>query len=194
MSSESGSRGGGAKSSSSISNVVIWHSLDEGYVWVQSQFPEWKRPVVILLEGPMGAGKTQVTKWIVSVATSASSAGTSGSATAQTPTSSRAQVGAPLDSSSLTSSVVSSPTFGIHNRYDTPSGYIDHVDLYRLDSDSDLESTGFWDLFQTSDFVVVEWSDRLPISVWPASWQKVRLKISSHHSSSDSRSVQYEIF
>jgi len=34
-------------------------------------------------------------------------------------------------------------------------GTVDHVDLYRVKSDQDLESSGFWDLF---DHAGTDWS------------------------------------
>jgi tRNA threonylcarbamoyladenosine biosynthesis protein TsaE len=127
-------------------STVEWKSLEEGRAWVRGQLAQWQRPCVVLLEGPMGAGKTQVAKWIVE---------------------------------GLTAEDATSPTFGVHHRYSSARGDVDHVDLYRLNSDEDLESTGFWDLFADSNgFVIVEWADRLPDSVWPAHWRKIKLKIS----------------
>jgi tRNA threonylcarbamoyladenosine biosynthesis protein TsaE len=73
---------------------------------------------------------------------------------------------------------VASPTFAIHHEYETPGGLIDHVDLYRVSNDADLEASGFWDLFSApAGLVFVEWSDRLPSDVWPVGWQKVRLHL-----------------
>jgi len=78
----------------------------------------------------------------------------------------------------LGGSAVASPTFAIHHQYSTPQGPIDHVDLYRLTSDADLESSGFWDLFENDHgLVFVEWADRLPDSVWPAAWTKIKVQI-----------------
>ena len=68
---------------------------------------------------------------------------------------------------------VSSPTFAIHHRYDAPTGAVDHLDLYRIENDADLESVGFWDLFTRADgLVFVEWADRLPTDVWPTAWTR----------------------
>ncbi len=72
----------------------------------------------------------------------------------------------------------SSPTFAIHQQYETLQGLVDHVDLYRMESDVDLESSGFWDLFlNPQGLVFVEWADRLPESVWPKDWKKISLAI-----------------
>lgn len=85
--------------------------------------------LLILLDGPMGAGKTQFTRFLLEA---------------------------------LGSSDVSSPSFAIHNHYDTAKATVEHVDLYRIDNSDDLESTGFWDLMAEAEgIVLVEWSDRL---------------------------------
>lgn len=73
---------------------------------------------------------------------------------------------------------VSSPTFAIHHHYNITNINIDHFDLYRIESDSDLESTGFWDVFsQTQSWVIIEWADRLNISDLPKSWSQVEIEI-----------------
>ncbi len=73
---------------------------------------------------------------------------------------------------------VSSPSFAIHQRYAIRSGFLDHVDLYRLEDDSDLESTGFWDLFDTRDSIIaIEWADRLALSVWPRDRRRWLIRI-----------------
>lgn len=125
--------------------TLTWNSLADGEKWVHENIGKWQRPCLVLLEGDLGAGKTQITKWIVQALGG------------QDP--------------------VTSPTFGIHHRYQTPAGFVDHVDLYRLESAEDLESTGFWDLFNSSDFILVEWAQRLPEEAWPPHWQKVFLDI-----------------
>jgi tRNA threonylcarbamoyladenosine biosynthesis protein TsaE len=63
---------------------------------------------------------------------------------------------------------VSSPSFAIHQRYAVVKGFVDHVDLYRLENDADLDSTGFWDLFDHKDSTVfIEWAERMSESAWP---------------------------
>lgn len=67
---------------------------------------------------------------------------------------------------------VASPSFAIHHRYENKSESLDHLDLYRLASAEDLESTGFWDLFaEPQGFVVIEWSDRINYEYLPKNWQ-----------------------
>lgn len=90
---------------------------------------------IILLNGPMGAGKTLWVRECVEA---------------------------------LGGKWVSSPSFAIIQRYATRSLSIDHVDLFRLKDENDLESTGFWDLFDSeSGWIFIEWADRLSEKLWP---------------------------
>lgn len=72
-----------------------------------------------------------------------------------------------------------SPSFAIHLAYKNIQGKtLDHVDLYRLKDDEDLESSGFWDLFYADDgLVVIEWAQRLNYEYLPIHWQRIEVKI-----------------
>src|SRR5262245_18710039 len=84
---------------------------------------------VVLLSGPMGAGKTQLTQFLVEA---------------------------------LGGRETASPSFAIHNSYEAAAISVEHFDLFRLVDVDDLESTGFWDVFQESNRIaVIEWSDKL---------------------------------
>ncbi|MGE5084766.1 MAG: tRNA (adenosine(37)-N6)-threonylcarbamoyltransferase complex ATPase subunit type 1 TsaE [Bacillota bacterium] len=74
---------------------------------------------------------------------------------------------------------VQSPSFAIHLHYQNASGKtMDHLDLYRLEDDDDLESSGFWDLFAPKQgFVVIEWAQRLDYDYLPLNWQRVEVSI-----------------
>ncbi|HWU43498.1 MAG TPA: tRNA (adenosine(37)-N6)-threonylcarbamoyltransferase complex ATPase subunit type 1 TsaE [Bdellovibrio sp.] len=74
---------------------------------------------------------------------------------------------------------VQSPSFAIHLRYQNPEGKVmDHLDLYRLKDDDDLESSGFWDLFAAKKgLVLIEWSQRLDYDYLPLNWQRVEVTI-----------------
>lgn len=105
---------------------------------------------VVLLNGPMAAGKTKSVEFFVKA---------------------------------LGGKYVSSPTFAIHQTYATPVGEIDHIDLYRLKSDYDLETTGFWELFHKQKGVIfIEWADRLEGDWIPKGWGIIKLsfKIEDH--------------
>lgn len=89
-------------------------------------------PAIVLLQGPMGIGKTQwVQFWC--------------------------------------EKNVTSPTYALHHSYQLATGAeLEHFDLYRLQSEDDLESTGFWDLIQDdSSWVFIEWPERLQIQHLP---------------------------
>jgi tRNA threonylcarbamoyladenosine biosynthesis protein TsaE len=116
-------------------NSVTILTHEQGEQWVKDQKAIWSTPGVILLNGPMGAGKTQISRWILAELGSADAA---------------------------------SPTYAIHHRYETKKFSVDHFDLYRLQSDWDLESTGFWDIVNEPDnLVLVEWAERLPKESFP---------------------------
>ena len=74
---------------------------------------------------------------------------------------------------------VQSPSFAIHLRYENAQGRsLDHLDLYRLENDDDLESSGFWDLFaEKTGLVVIEWAQRLDYDFLPLNWQRVEVKL-----------------
>ena len=85
---------------------------------------------------------------------------------------------------------VASPSFAIHHRYENSTGQsIDHVDLYRLKSEEDLESTGFWDLFsQEESCIIVEWADQISTEAWPLYWPAYEIKFSKGHD--DNRTIE----
>lgn len=84
-----------------------------------------------------------------------------------------------------------SPTFSVINEYPTlPKIY--HVDLYRMESDEDIESTGFWDLFsEDGALIFVEWPSRVRSSDWPKSWSPMSIAIKKG-ASGDQRVITVE--
>ncbi|MBT4760967.1 MAG: tRNA (adenosine(37)-N6)-threonylcarbamoyltransferase complex ATPase subunit type 1 TsaE [Bdellovibrionaceae bacterium] len=72
----------------------------------------------------------------------------------------------------------SSPSYAIHQSYEIKNSTVDHIDLYRLEDDDDLESTGFWDLFEkTEGLIVVEWADRISSEVYPLYWKQHHIQL-----------------
>jgi len=105
----------------------------------------FKERSLLLLEGPVGAGKTELVKALTQC---------------------------------LGIQETASPSFAIHHHYANRDVSMDHVDLYRLESEDDLESTGFWDLFGAKKgLVVIEWSDRLNQDLLPLNWHKIKVQI-----------------
>jgi tRNA threonylcarbamoyladenosine biosynthesis protein TsaE len=121
-----------------------------------------KLPVLILLTGDLGAGKTTLTKGIVSGAGAAHE------------------------------EEVTSPTFTLVHKYtgDAGSGQravIYHIDLYRIENRQGLESLGLEDIFNEAAAVIVEWPERLNL---PANWPVVSIKL--EHVSEEVRRIVIE--
>jgi tRNA threonylcarbamoyladenosine biosynthesis protein TsaE len=98
--------------------------------------------LVIGLIGPLGAGKTVFVKGLA-------------------------------EGLGIEPSCVSSPTFVIAQQYPVPEEpsprphVLHHVDLYRLESEDELDAIGFSDLFDPGSVVAAEWSDRFPDVLGP---------------------------
>jgi tRNA threonylcarbamoyladenosine biosynthesis protein TsaE len=95
---------------------------------------ELKPPVLVMLLGDLGAGKTTLTKGIA------------------------AGLGV------VTEEEVTSPTFTLIHEYGAakrgaPRVY--HVDLYRIESAQELETLGLEDLLADQAVVIVEWAEKL---------------------------------
>lgn len=58
-------------------------------------------------------------------------------------------------------SQVSSPTYVLINRYQTPRGTIFHLDAYRVSGPDDFDAIGFEELLEQTAMVVVEWPQRV---------------------------------
>ena len=56
---------------------------------------------------------------------------------------------------------VSSPTFSLLNEYRAGGGRILHFDMYRIDSEEELLSTGFYDCIGDESLAVIEWFDKI---------------------------------
>jgi len=56
---------------------------------------------------------------------------------------------------------VTSPTFALVNEYRGDKITLYHFDMYRIESEDDLESTGFYDYPFEENVVAVEWSENI---------------------------------
>ncbi len=74
-------------------------------------------------------------------------------------------------------SKIHSPTFTLINEYagKTP---LFHVDLYRLNSKTEIENLGLEDYFDRNGIIAIEWADRA-INYWPKDAIEVRFELIS---------------
>jgi len=102
---------------------------------------ELRSPALVLLRGDLGAGKTTLTKGIIS------------------------GLGAASEED------VTSPTFNLVHVFKTPSSppvKVYHVDLYRLEGTNDLLSIALEDILAEPGIAIIEWSEHLSLfSAWP---------------------------
>lgn len=93
-------------------------------------------PKLILLRGDLGAGKTTLVKGMV----------------------------AALQAADM--ETVSSPTFTLVHEYKAHKLRIFHLDLYRIETEAELENIGIWEIADAGDvLVLVEWGERFPALV-----------------------------
>lgn len=121
-----------------MTEEIITHSAEETTRWGREFAKRIKAPVLVLLTGELGTGKTTLTKGIVS------------------------GLGA------ATEDEVTSPTFTLVHVYGGKSAKVFHADLYRIESFHDFETLGMEDMFSTPAVAILEWSERFPLrSPWP---------------------------
>ncbi|MGE0406008.1 MAG: tRNA (adenosine(37)-N6)-threonylcarbamoyltransferase complex ATPase subunit type 1 TsaE [Candidatus Korobacteraceae bacterium] len=89
-------------------------------------------PKVVLLRGDLGAGKTTLVKGIAEAFEAASQED------------------------------VTSPTFTLIHEYRGPRASLFHIDLYRIDTQRELETLGLEDLYGEDRILLVEWGEKFP--------------------------------
>lgn len=90
-------------------------------------------PRLILLRGDLGAGKTTLVKGMAAALGAADPDG------------------------------VTSPTFTLVHEYKGRRVRIFHLDLYRIETEAELEGIGVWEIADAGDaLVLVEWGERFP--------------------------------
>ncbi len=110
--------------------------------------------IVIFLHGPMGAGKTQLLRFLAQ------------------------SLGCPEGDIQSPSFSIHN-RYPVASGQQWAFDFLDHLDLYRLEGGEDeLESVGFWDLLsQSSGLLVIEWPERLPEDCIPPGWKKIQVEI-----------------
>jgi tRNA threonylcarbamoyladenosine biosynthesis protein TsaE len=90
-------------------------------------------PMLVLLRGDLGAGKTTLVKGI----------------------------GAAFEAAEEED--VTSPTFTLVHEYRSPRANLYHIDLYRIDTQRELETLGLDDLrAESNGILLIEWGEKFP--------------------------------
>lgn len=55
---------------------------------------------------------------------------------------------------------VTSPTYSLVHRYSAPASAVVHIDLYRLDNETQLANLGWEEMLSEDALVIVEWPER----------------------------------
>lgn len=111
---------------------TITNSAEETIAFGRSLAAELSPPLVVLLRGDLGAGKTTLVKGIAEGFEAA-----------------RAED-------------VTSPTFTLIHEYRGARAILYHIDLYRVDTQRELETLGLEDLFAPNCILLIEWGDKFP--------------------------------
>ena len=70
---------------------------------------------------------------------------------------------------------VRSPTFALVNEYRAKPRPLFHFDMYRIDSEDDLLSIGFYDYLDRNGICLVEWSEKIPYAL-PDAYLRVNIE------------------
>ena len=142
----------------------ITHSSEETIAKGREIAAKLRPPVLVLLKGDLGSGKTTLTKGIIS------------------------GLGAAREEE------VTSPTFNLIHEFSNPipAGSkggphpckVYHVDLYRIESFHDLESLGLEDALSEKAIVIIEWPEHF---TFRTDWPTVEIRLD--HAGGDSRRI-----
>ena len=115
-----------------MTTETITRSAEETIAIGRALAAELSPPLIVLLRGDLGAGKTTLVKGIAEGFEAA-----------------RAED-------------VSSPTFTLIHEYRGPRATLYHIDLYRIDTERDLETLGLDDLLAPNCILLIEWGEKFP--------------------------------
>lgn len=115
-----------------MTTEIITHSAEETIAFGRKLAAELTAPLIVLLQGDLGAGKTTLVKGIAEGFEAAHA------------------------------DDVTSPTFTLIHEYHGPRATLYHIDLYRIDTDRELETLGLSDLFAPNCILLIEWGEKFP--------------------------------
>jgi tRNA threonylcarbamoyladenosine biosynthesis protein TsaE len=111
---------------------TLTRSAEETVAFGRTLAAQWAPPLVVLLRGELGAGKTTLVKGIAEGFQAASAAD------------------------------VTSPTFTLVHEYRGPRATLYHIDLYRVDTERELETLALDDLLAPDSILLIEWGEKFP--------------------------------
>jgi tRNA threonylcarbamoyladenosine biosynthesis protein TsaE len=121
-----------AASNDPMTRETTTHSPEETIAFGRSLAEFLSPPKLVLLRGDLGAGKTTLVKGIA------------------------AGFGAAKEDD------VTSPTFTLIHEYRGPRANLFHIDLYRIDTQRELETLGLDDLRAENSILLIEWGEKFP--------------------------------
>lgn len=111
---------------------TITHSPEETIAFGRKLAAELAPPLIVLLRGDLGAGKTTLVKGMAEGFQAASA------------------------------DDVTSPTFTLVHEYRGPKVILYHIDLYRIETLAQLETLGLGDLMADNSILLIEWGEKFP--------------------------------
>ncbi|HEY4905189.1 MAG TPA: tRNA (adenosine(37)-N6)-threonylcarbamoyltransferase complex ATPase subunit type 1 TsaE [Candidatus Sulfotelmatobacter sp.] len=111
---------------------IVTHSPEETIAFGRSLAELLAPPKLVLLRGDLGAGKTTLVKGIA----------------------------AALDAAAEED--VTSPTFTLIHEYRGPRATLFHIDLYRIDTQRELDTLALDDLRMDNSVLLIEWGEKFP--------------------------------
>ena len=111
---------------------ITTHSADETIAFGRTLAGLLVPPKLVLLRGDLGAGKTTLVKGIAAAFDAA-------------------------DEEDVTS-----PTFTLIHEYRGPKATLYHIDLYRVDTQRELDTLALDDLRSENSILLIEWGEKFP--------------------------------
>ncbi len=116
-----------------MTREITTHSAEETIAFGRTLAELLAPPKLVLLRGDLGAGKTTLVKGIAAAFEAAAEED------------------------------VTSPTFTLIHEYRGPQANLYHIDLYRIDTQRELETLGLDDLRSERDSILlIEWGEKFP--------------------------------
>lgn len=111
---------------------ISTHSAEETVAFGRTLAEMLAPPKLVLLRGDLGAGKTTLVKGIASAFEAAAEED------------------------------VTSPTFTLVHEYRGPRATLFHIDLYRIDTQRELDTLALDDLRSENSILLIEWGEKFP--------------------------------